>query len=176
MGDKRRQWVTWFITLGAVGALCLVGGLYAARTVAHSDTDWAPSVGYAASAAEAGEPITQAAFLKMVMTVYAAKEKGVFVPHGAENHWAAGIYATAKKEGLIDCSCQIKPDEPLTVEEAARFVMKGINRKADKQLVQIDEVKGWVKSADPKSPLTYGDAATLIRKFQDTIQPYVSKE
>ncbi|GAA4720449.1 hypothetical protein [Brevibacillus fulvus] len=137
----------------------------------QTDLEWAVSKGYFNASPNANQRITQAEFLKMLITEYDAKEKGVIVPHGAENHWAAEYYATAKKEGLIDCSCKIKPDQPLTTEEASRFVTAGINRKANTALVKVDEIASWLPKKKEEA-ITYGDAAAIVRKYSQYLKDH----
>lgn len=125
------------------------------------------SKGYISSAENAEKPITQARFLQMVMAEYQAAENGLIVPSGAENHWASGIYATAKKEGLIDCSCQIKPDETITAKEAAKFVMLSINQKAGANLVTLEEVQSWTDRDKDDGLLDNHTAAALVQKMNE---------
>lgn len=155
-----------------VGLLGCAGVVYAAQTaVPATDWEWARQAGYVSADDVPEQPITQAQFLQMVMQTYGAKESGVTVPKGAENHWAAGYYATAKQEGIIDCSCQIKPDKAMTAQEAAKFVMLGINRKSTSRMVTIDDVQNWIPKKDRQdSPVTYHDAAAFIRKMDEALR------
>jgi hypothetical protein len=136
----------------------------------QSDLDWAVSKGFVAPGVKPEQEITQADFLRMVMTQYQSEKQGVVVPPGAENHWAAPYYATAKQEGLIDCSCQIKPERGITLVEAAKIVMLGINRKANKPLLSMSEVQNWVAGKEAKSTVTYQDASVLLRKMSEVYE------
>ncbi|WP_139491025.1 hypothetical protein [Brevibacillus dissolubilis] len=94
------------------------------------------------------EPITQAEFLRIVLMTLKIPETPGATPKGAENHKAASIYATAKAHQLIDCSCQIKPDEPITAEEAARFIMLGVNGREKRQVLGLRDAVAWVSWSD----------------------------
>ena len=131
---------------------------------AASDLEWAQGQGFLKEGVEPDKPITQAEFLNGVMKRYGEWQTGLAVPRGAENHWAADVYALAKGKGVVDCSCQIKPDEPITTEEAVKFIMLGINSKANKPLTSFEEVQSWIRQ-DGEALVTYQDAATLIRKM-----------
>ncbi|MBO8163929.1 MAG: hypothetical protein H0Z34_09475 [Brevibacillus sp.] len=131
-----------------------------------TDLEWAQSQGFLQEGVNPDQQITQAEFLNGVMRRYGEWQTGLAVPRGAENHWAADVYALAKGKGVVDCSCQIKPDEPITTDEAVKFVMLGVNTKANKQLTSFEEVKSWIKQ-DGEALVTYQDAATLIRKMDE---------
>jgi len=173
MGDKRRHQLNWIFMVLLIATIACAGSVYAARgaeaeTTPQGDMEWAREQGFLAEDVTGEEPIKQAEFLKMVMTVYDAKEPGVFVPAGAENHWAAGYYATAKQEGVIDCGCQIKPHLTLTVEEAAKFVVNAINLKSSKAVMKITDVYEWLP--DPKdieSSMTNEQAVLLVKKMSE---------
>ncbi|MCK9907289.1 hypothetical protein MXD63_45740, partial [Frankia sp. Cpl3] len=80
--------IIWFVLI--VGLLCFAGGVYATHaSAAKTDWEWARQAGYLSANAKPEQEITQAQFLQMVMGEYDAQEKGVIVPPGAENHWAA---------------------------------------------------------------------------------------
>ncbi|HZG14847.1 MAG TPA: hypothetical protein VE710_07455 [Candidatus Bathyarchaeia archaeon] len=170
MGDKRRHRLNWIFMVLLIATIACAGSVYAARgteveTTPQGDMEWARAQGFLAEGVTGEDPIKQAEFLKMVMTVYDAKEPGVFVPAGAENHWAAGYYATAKQEGVIDCGCQIKPNMTLTVEEAAKFVVNAINLKSSGKIVSINEIYKWIPNANNvEASLTNAQAATLLKK------------
>ncbi|WP_245553075.1 hypothetical protein [Brevibacillus massiliensis] len=154
----------------------LVSGKYETGTAFadKGDVEWARSVGYIKDSIDPKAEIPQAEFMKMVMEEYGEKQGGLRVPTGAENHWASEYYALAQAKGVIDCSCQIKPDFPLTLKEAAKFVMLGINRKGNEQVVSWEEVESWAKPAgDAEQNITYEQAASLIRKMDDI---YTEKE
>lgn len=167
------------VSVAMVAILCFIGGavlavkcfdeIPAAIAAMQTDADWARAKGYLPENGKPEHEITQANFLKMVVTEYAAKEPGITVPAGAENHWAAGYYATAKQEGLIDCTCIISPERAVTTDEAAKFVMLGVNSKAQQRVLALDEVKGWLteKSADQR--ITYQDAIVLVRKMGEIL-------
>ncbi|UFJ40225.1 hypothetical protein LOK74_19650 [Brevibacillus humidisoli] len=138
----------------------------ASPVMERSDLEWAQEQGYLKAGIESEKQITQAEFLNGVMKRYGEWQTGLTVPKGAENHWAADVYALAKGKGVIDCSCQIKPDEPITTDEAVKFVMLAINTKANKQLTNFEEVQSWIKQ-DGEALVTYQDAATLIRKMDE---------
>jgi len=171
MGDKRRHRLNWIFMVLLIATIACAGSVYAARgteveTTPQGDMEWAREQVFLADATTGEEPIKQAEFLKMVMTVYDAKEPGVFVPAGAENHWAAGYYATAKQEGVIDCGCQIKPNMTLTVGEAAKFVANAINLKSTKEKVSLAEIMNWSSNkSDADTTLTYEEAVMLIKKL-----------
>ncbi len=168
MGDKHRHRLKWIIVLSVVATIYLAGSVFAAReaTPTQSDIGWARAHGFLAGQVEEEEKIRQADFLKMVMTIYEAGKQGVFVPPGAENHWAAAYYATAKQEGIIDCGCQIKPNMTLSVEEAAKFVVNAANMKSGIELVKIGDVIKWVPNfGNSDVQMTNGQAATMIRKM-----------
>lgn len=137
-----------------------------------SDLQWAASRGLFSADASSQQTVTQAEFLRMLLTVYKPIQQGVIVPHGVENHWAAPIYATAKNEALFDCSCQVKPDDKMKLAELSKFIVKGINQKAKKELVNFDQVMEWTGKKDKNADLaTYEDVAVLLKKMEDT---YVS--
>ncbi|MBO8165401.1 MAG: hypothetical protein H0Z34_17080 [Brevibacillus sp.] len=161
-----------------VGILFFTAGVLVTQAAAHwelaprvfslSDVAWAAEAGYLTET-KSNQPdkmISQAEFLHMVMKRYGEQQPGLTVPKGAENHWAADVYALAKAKGVVDCSCQIKPDEPITTDEAVKLIMLGINTKANKQLTTFEEVKGWIRQ-DAEALVTYQDAATLIRKMDE---------
>jgi len=158
---------------GALLLLALVGwggGMYI-HAQQQTDLAWAQEAGYFSPQVKAGETPSQAEFLQAVMKRVNPPEKGVIVPAGAENHWAAGIYATAKKVGIIDCSCQIKPDMTITLEEGARFVMLAVNLQANQLLVDQEQIlKKWQAVPEMKQTLTYQDAATLIRQLHGYLE------
>ncbi len=135
------------------------------------DKEWAVSTGLVSAEVAWSQSPSQAEFLKRLITVYKPAQQGVIVPKGAENHWAAPYYATAKSEGLIDCSCQIKPDESITYQEASKFIMRAINKKAGKELVKLEEVQAWVKHAgDVTTPVTNLEAVTFLRKMDGVFE------
>jgi hypothetical protein len=182
MKKVRLKSLGFALVLAAVGLCSFLGGMLATQSagttpaaVVHtSSMDWARSVGYLKDSTDPKAEIPQAEFMKMVMEVYGEKQGGLRVPTGAENHWASEYYALAQAKGVIDCSCEIKPDFPLTLKEAAKFVMLGINRKGNQQVVSWEQVESWAKPAgDAEQNITYEQAASLIRKMDDV---YIEKE
>ncbi|WP_134683368.1 hypothetical protein [Brevibacillus migulae] len=173
MGDNRRHRLKWIFMVLLIATILSAGGVYAARgseaeTTPQGELEWARAQGFLAEGVNGEKPIKQAEFLKMVMTVYDAKKPGVFVPAGAENHWAAGYYATAKQEGVIDCGCQIKPNITLTVGEAAKFVVNAIHLKSGNVAMQIADVYEWLPDPkDMESSLTNEQAVILVKKMSE---------
>ncbi|MGO0063742.1 hypothetical protein ACTID9_27725 [Brevibacillus fluminis] len=171
-----RKWVIVIV----ICALSFVGGLLASKAEEvvdigdlspQSDMQWAMEKGFLDSGLQEKDPITQAAFIKMLVLAYAPKEIGLIVPTGAENHWAAPYYATAKKEGIIGCSCIIKPDSPLSVKEAADLVTQAVThaRKGDIG-VGVNEIAGWIrKQNQEENQINVKESAGLIRKMEETI-------
>lgn len=168
----------WIIVI-LICALSFVGGLLASKAeevvdisdlLPKSDVEWAVEKGFLASEPDEKEAITQAAFIKMLVMAYAPKEKGVIVPPGAENHWAAPFYATAKKEGIIGCSCIIKPDSLVTVKEAADLVKQAITRAGDGE-AEKREVEKWInKQKEEENQINVKESAGLIRKMEGMIR------
>ncbi len=167
----------WIVLVTALAAFSFLGGLAVARggmlattaaAAPQSDVEWAQQQGYIPAGVRDSQPITQAEFLNAVMKRYGEQQTGLVVPKGAEGHWAANVYALAKAKGVVDCGCQIKPNDPVSLKQAAKFVMLAINTKAKQPLATIDGVKGWIirKQSDDQV-ITYEEAATLIRKMDE---------
>ncbi|MGD8190403.1 hypothetical protein ACQCN2_10505 [Brevibacillus ginsengisoli] len=136
-----------------------------------SDLQWAMSKGLVSANSSGNQSMTQAEFLKMLLAVYKPAQQGVIVPHGAENHWAAPIYATAQNEALFDCSCQIKPDEKITFLDASKFIFRAINKKAGKELVKLEDVQSWVKhNGDITTPVTYTEVSSFLHKMDGMVE------
>lgn len=176
----RNKRVLILLIVIAVSLVSFIGGVMAASmpemllpVFERTDVEWAQDKGFmSGSIKEEGNP-TQAEFLQMVVKVFGSEIKGGMVPKGAENHWASKVYATAKAEGMIDCSCQIKPDQSITTKEAAKFILLALNGKAKKQITSLEEVQGWIeRKADEKTPVTYQDGAKMIRKMHELMESY----
>lgn len=130
------------------------------------DEAWAKSEGIIPATSTNQQSLKQAEFLKMLLTIYQPEKQGVIVPKGAENHWAAHFYATAKSEGLIDCSCQITPDKEITFQETTKFVTRAINKKIGTDTVTLDLVQAWAKHAgDVSTPVNVGEVVVLLRNM-----------
>ncbi|MGC5325711.1 hypothetical protein [Brevibacillus sp. SYSU BS000544] len=178
---KKHQLTTWigtkifiFACIGMV--LSFAGGIVVANgsfstTLSQKmqgNEEWAKSAGLISANTTVEQKLTQAEFLKILMTIYKPKKQGVIVPKGAENHWAAPHYATAKQEGLIDCSCQIAPDKEISFQDTTKFVMKAINKKTEKDTVALEEVQAWVKhTGGANTPVSVGEALVLLRKMDE---------
>jgi len=182
-GSKVSRWFKQkkYVLTGMVGGIAVVAILSMVVAINHmaaaeapagsSSIEWAKGSGHLKKDVQAEQKIKQADFLKMVMTIYDAKEQGVYVPQGAENHWAAQYYATAKQEGIIDCGCQIKPNLTLTIEEASKFVVNAINLKSQKAVMKITDVYKWLPDPkDTESPLTNEQAAILVKKLNEVLE------
>ncbi|RNB81990.1 hypothetical protein EDM56_24300 [Brevibacillus fluminis] len=169
-----RKWVIVIV----ICALSFVGGLLASKAEEivdigdlspQSDMQWAMEKGFLDSGLQEKDPITQAMFIKMLVLAYGPKENGLIVPQGAENHWAAPYYATAKKEGIIGCSCIIKPDSPLSVKEAADLVTQAVMHASEGD-IGANEVAGWTgKQNQEENQINVKESAGLIRKMEETI-------
>lgn len=180
MRERKMTWIgrkiLIFAFLGMVlsftGGIVVANGSFSAVIPQKvlSDEEWAKSAGLISTTSTSQQNLKQAEFLKMLITIYQPKKQGVIVPKGAENHWAAPYYATAKQEGLIDCSCQITPDKEIPFQETTKFVMRAINKKTGKDTVTLDEVQAWVKhSGDVGTPVTVGEVVVLLRKMDGMI-------
>ncbi len=93
--------------------------------------------------AEAKATIKQGEFLQMIVQVAKLSGQEGEVPIGAENHPAAPAYAAAKAHGIIDCSCQIKPDGELSRDEAAKFIMMTVNGITNQSTLSLENAKNW---------------------------------
>lgn len=176
---KKPQLTTWigkkiliFASLGMVlsfaGGIVVANGNFSAAISQKmlGDEEWAKAAGLISANTTVEQKLTQAEFLKMLMNIYKPKKQGVIVPKGAENHWAAPHYATAKQEGLIDCSCQITPDKEISFQDTTKFVMRAINKKTEKDTVTLEEVQAWGKHAgDVNTPVSVGEALVLLRNM-----------
>ncbi|QOS98251.1 hypothetical protein JNUCC42_17245 [Brevibacterium sp. JNUCC-42] len=87
--------------------------------------------------------IKQGEFLQMIVKVAKLPGEEGEVPAGAENHPSAPAYAAAKANGVIDCSCQIKPDGELSRREAAKFIMMTVNGRTNQSTLSLESVEGW---------------------------------
>lgn len=171
-----RRWIVAVL----ICILSFVGGLLASKAEEvvdigdmwqKSDIKWAEEKGFLTKGLTEKEPITQAEFMKMLVLAFAPKENGIIVPPGAENHWAAPFYATAKKEGIIGCSCIIKPDSLITVKEAANLVIQAIAHSGSSDSVGTNEVEKWInKQNEAENQINVKESARLIRKMEETIR------
>ena len=176
--NHRAVWVVGIlILLSFTGGVVFAGGKLPELMANQSDSSWVSKNGFAPIETIQQQETSQAEFLRMLMVIYKPKQQGVIVPKGAENHWAAPHYATAKSEGLIDCSCIIKPDQEISYQDSTKFVMKAINKKAGKEVVKLEEVQAWVKrSGEVTSPMTYAEVVALLRKMDELVKENQKEE
>lgn len=168
-----RRW----IVVALICFFSFVGGLLASKAEEvveirglwqQTDMEWARENNLVESGMDETKAITQAEFLKMLIVAYAPKEEGFIVPLGAENHWAAGFYATAKKEGIIGCSCIIKPDSTITVKEAVDFVVQAITHSERGKSLGQEEVRERLAGKNKGgNQITVKESAGLIRKMEE---------
>ncbi|WP_232697948.1 hypothetical protein [Brevibacillus daliensis] len=153
-GNKKRLQTFYFIGgLLLTALLAFMGGMWGASAKVFDSApagaygtawDWAIAKELVKKGDEQKQMVTQAEFLKMVVEIGKVPTAEGPVPTEVEDHWASSIYATAKANGVIDCSCQIKPDGELTEREAAKFVMLALNGKWNKPIITLEAVEGWV--------------------------------
>ena len=162
----------------AIAFLSFIGGVMAVGKMPvdlssvfedkQTDMEWARGKGYIASSAIEEANPTQAEFLKMVMTSFGdVKDHPEFAVAKVKGHWAEAIYSSGKANSVISCSCEIKPDQTITVREASDFVVRAINKMAGKQVVGFLNIEQLLpqKEGGYKRSITFGDAATIIREL-----------
>ena len=183
-----KKW-TWSMRVLALGVLLFIGGMVVGKAEAFfgaarvenapTDVEWAQAKGFLPKEVKQEVAITQAEFVKIVMEEYGdTQENPLFFVKKMENHWARPYYSAAKSHGLIPCSCVIKPDEPMTLAEAAELVMYAVNDKANENVVGIQNVQEWTGRTDITGvkPVTYVEAAKMIREMDAEITAIKAKQ
>ena len=162
-----------------IGMMCLfsflTGAVAAQRNVVgaifeKSELEWAQEKGLFDETVKDDAFPTQAVFLTAVMKVYGdTKAHEGYTFNKIKGHPAADIYSAGKANGLIPCSCVIKPDQPMTLREAADFIMRGINRKSGEVMVGIQDVTAWAgrSDGDEERNITYKESSLLLRKMEE---------